>query len=88
MSSPFAIIVGFLLGLVGGAGHLAITYLRTRMLTHAPVALMLVTFPMSLVPPLAMVLIAAQLTKSAAWASVFGLLLAHGFFFLRLTRRP
>lgn len=67
------VVLGLLLGAVGGAGHLAVTWQRARLGVSGASGLALLTWPLGLLFPAAAVLIAAQVAPEAAWCVPIGL---------------
>lgn len=83
-SLPLAVIAGLALGFAGGAGHLAVTWWRAKLLPSRGAAAVLLTFPLALAAPLLAVLAAAWVAPAAAWASPAGILLARAVLLRRM----
>jgi len=71
------LVVAFLIGLLGGAWHLAFTAVRARQFTHGHPAASLMMLPVALAGPLGGLLAVAQVAPQAVWAVVPGLLLGR-----------
>ncbi len=71
------LVVAFVVGLLGGAWHLAVTAVRARQFTHGHPAASLVLLPLALAGPVGGLLAVAQVAPQAVWAVVPGLVLGR-----------
>lgn len=71
-------ITGFILGAVGGALHLGVTWWRASLLvSRGVVSVALLAYPLSLLGPAAAVLLAAKIAPAAAWMTPLGFFAAR-----------
>ncbi len=73
MSTSLAVVLGFVLGVVAGALHLAVTWWRTSLALRRGRVLALATMPVGLLGVAALVLVAARLSPVCAWIMPLGI---------------
>jgi hypothetical protein len=75
---------GFVLGFLGGAGHLLLTRWRASLVTRRGALAVALSFPLAVAAPAFAVLAAARLSPWAAWVSPAGILVARVLLLRRL----
>jgi len=77
------LVLGFLLGSLGGAAHLAVTRWRASLALSRGAALALLTYPLALLGPAAAILVAARIAAPAAWIAPVGLIVTRALILSR-----